>query len=132
MNNESDLQNGTDIATKNIQGKIDVQYRFEAPATLCNFATAKPVASMPAQSIPTVQLSSDLIGKIPTPNYGYKSPAKKISQALSKRQVTARVIKDCQIDFSELMQAIGNPAAVHQKQKIGAVSAPGQRYSSEL
>lgn len=132
MNNESQLQRKADSVVQNMQGKYGVQYRFDAPDALRHYAPAKAVASMPGQSMPTENLSRDLVGNVPTPNYGRRSRTRNIPPALSKRQHTARAIKDCQIAFSEVMHAIGNTATLHQKQEIGPAIAPSERYSSEL
>ncbi|PRC94357.1 hypothetical protein [Solimicrobium silvestre] len=132
MKNESQLQSNADSMVQNMYGKYDVQYRLRAPAALCNFATATTAAFMPDQSMPTMDLSRDLVNQVTIPNYGYKNQTKKISPVFSKRQQAALLIKDCQLAFSDVMHAIGNTATKHQKQKIGPAVAPGERYSSEL
>jgi hypothetical protein len=126
------LKNSTDSFSKNLQGKYDAQYRFETPNALPSVASAMAVASMPDLSMPTAQVNHDLLGKLPTPNYGYKNPVKKIRPALTKRQHAARVIADCQNAFSEMMHAIGNAAAIHQKQEIDPAVALRALYSPEL
>jgi hypothetical protein len=131
MSSELNLQTDTKSVSKIATQSYDVQYRFEPSAGLCNFASAKAVAAMPAQELPMAKLTHDQIAKIPTTNYGYKAPVRKPSPALTKRQQTARTIKNCQVAFSELMQLIGDSTTVHQKQDLGDVT-PGGRYSSEL
>ena len=131
MNDESSLQNDGKSVPRNGRLGYDVQYRFDPSPGLCNFATAKPVASMPEQSVPTVQVPLELLGKLPTPNYGYSAPARKKSPALTKREMTARIIKNCQIAFAEVMHMIGDTSTVHQKQELAKAIAGG-RYSSEL
>lgn len=113
MSNESNLQNGTDSVSKNKQTKHDVQYRFDATAGLCNVAMAKPVAVMLDQQMPTVQLTRDLIGKIP---YSYGVSSGIGASTFSKRPTAASVIKKCQIAFSEIIHSIGDPTTTHMKQ----------------
>jgi hypothetical protein len=120
------LQNSTNSFSKSMQGKYDVQYRFETPNASSNLATAAvtatAVASMSDQSMPMAQV-----------NYGYKqSPVAKKPQTLTKRQHTARLVANCQHTFSELMHDIGNVATVRQSREIDSAVAPSERYASEL
>jgi len=112
MSNESKLQYGAGSVSKNMQTKYDMQYRFDTAGELCNFAMAKPVALMPEQTAPTVQVSRDQIGKIPY----YGAPMGKAPSRLSKRQITANLIKDCQLAFTEIMHEIGDPTTIHLQQ----------------
>jgi hypothetical protein len=133
MSKELELKNSTDSFAKDLQGKYNVQYRFETPDALSNVATATAVASMQDRSMPTAQVNRDLIGQLSTPDYGYKQRTGMIKpQTLTKRQHAERVISKCQHAFSELMHEIGNAAATYQKQEIDPAAAMRALYSSEL
>lgn len=130
MNNESKVQNGDGSVSKKMQANYDVQYRFDATGGLCNVAMAKPLALMPDQGTPTVQLTRDLIGKIPL-NYGASYGRGTMP---SKRQTAASVIKKCQIAFSEIMNAIGDFTTSHIKQTADRVAAEASMsgFSTEV
>lgn len=131
MSSESNLQEDTKAVSKSAALNYDVQYRFEPSPNLCNFVTAKSLAAMPIQDAPFVQLTPEQISKVRIPHYGYQTPVKKAAPTLTKRQLTARLIKDCQGAFSEIMHLIGDSTTVHQKQALGDATSGG-RYSSEL
>ncbi|HXA47694.1 MAG TPA: hypothetical protein VNW52_08690 [Burkholderiaceae bacterium] len=132
MSNESDLQSNTESLAMPMLGKFDAQYRFDTNVAASNFATAKAVAAMPNQSMPTVQVNRDLVGKLTTPNYGPKMPPTRSFEVRNKKQNSARIITNCQNAFSELMHEIGNIATVHQKQEIAPAVTPSARYAAEL
>lgn len=118
MSNESNLQRDTRSLSKNLPGDVDIRYRFDAPPTMCNLEFAKPL--FPQQ---------DLHGKAAVPNYGYRKQ-NQARATIPEPQLTAQVIKECQIAFSTLMKLIGNPAAVYRPRQGVDVGARNLRYSS--
>jgi hypothetical protein len=132
MSNESDLQSKPKSLVMPMSAKFNAQYSFDTASALSSVATARPIAVMPDQSMPTVQVNSDMIDKLATPNYSYKNSAMKIRPALSKRQHAVGVITDCQNAFSEMMHTICNAAATHRKQETDPAVAMRGLYSPDL